>query len=163
VAAGGLALLAVGFLAGCSSTPSSSSGNSGGGGNPCATTSCGSNSTPTSTPTAVTPPVLLPAQVPPVVGDCSEQLEIGADGNASPVTCTNGDINVLAWNYFDGVDPTLLGLGPYATEQQVQDQLCTDMQTSTIPIEESVYALAQAYYGWQFGVDPTSILTNGAC
>lgn len=43
-AAGGLALLAVGFLAGCSSAPAPANKSSGG--NPCGKTNCGSNSTP---------------------------------------------------------------------------------------------------------------------
>ncbi|MGA8206534.1 MAG: hypothetical protein WB801_04685 [Candidatus Dormiibacterota bacterium] len=120
-------------------------------------------SSPPRSGSAATPSMLAPASVLPVVGECSEQLGFGGDGNAEPVLCSNGDVNVLAWNYFATIDSALLGLGRRATEEEVQSQLCSDLQHSTIPIEQSAYTLAKTYYGWRFAGDPISTLVNGAC
>jgi hypothetical protein len=69
----------------------------------------------------------------------------------------------LAWSYFATIDSALLGLGRRATEQQVQTQLCSDLEHSTIPIEQSAFTLAKTYYGWWFAGDPINILQNDTC
>lgn len=122
----------------------------------CATLPAGSQS-------AAKPAVLVPASVPPVVGECSQELGFGGDGNASPVICRNGDVNVLAWSYFATVDSVLLGMGRRATEQEVQTQLCSDLEHSTVPVEQSAYKLAETYYGWRFARDPVSVLVDDSC
>jgi hypothetical protein len=106
---------------------------------------------------------LLPAREPPAVGECSAQLEFDGDGNAGPLVCQNGAINVLAWNYFATIDPPLLGLGRDASEQRVESQLCADLDHSTVPIERSAYTLARVYYGWKFGARPVNTLVDDAC
>src|ERR1700685_2894203 len=51
--------------------------------------------TPQPTPTPTAAPILSPAAVPPLSGvsECSITLEVGMDGNASPVYCPDGGIN----------------------------------------------------------------------
>jgi hypothetical protein len=109
------------------------------------------------------PQALAPATVPPAIGLCSEQLSYGADGNASPLFCAKGQLNVLAWKYFAADHPRVMSLGPNASPQDVEHAICADMSKSTGPIETSTYQLAAAYYGWSFGVVPTDVLTNGGC
>ncbi len=101
-------------------------------------------------------PILAPATVPPNVGECNQQLQFGADGTAGPVKCANGDVNALDWQFIahDG-HTKILSLGPFATPQQALQAMCAD-HSSTIPLEDQAYQLAQTYYGWQFGVDPTA-------
>jgi hypothetical protein len=99
---------------------------------------------------------LAPATVPPVVALCSAQLSYGADGNASPLFCSNGEINRLAWSYFAKDTPKVMALGPNATPSDVEAAVSADMHGSTGPIECSTFQLAYVYYGWSFGVNPTS-------
>jgi hypothetical protein len=108
--------------------------------------------------------VLSPATVPPVVGLCSAQLSYAADGNASPLFCSNGEINKSAWNYFAKVNLRVMTLGPNASPGDVSAAVSADMNgSSTGPIECSAYELAAVYYGWSFGVDPTSDAITGGC
>ena len=85
----------------------------------------------------------------------------GADGNVWPVSGVNGDLNVLAWQEIAKGNPLIMTLGPYATPDQVEEALCSDLRRSTIPIATSVYQISAFYYGWSFGVDPSQILPNG--
>lgn len=109
---------------------------------------------PTTTTTApVQSDILAPATTPPVVDECSLSILTTADGNAKPLFCPDGGINVLAWNFYvgEGFSP-LLGLGPSASEATVIQTMCTDYQG--IPRGESAASLAAAYYGWSFTSDP---------
>jgi hypothetical protein len=104
--------------------------------------------------------------VPPATGvtECSLTLQIGQDGNAGPVLCPDGGINVLAWNYFAKLSPLVLALSPAASVQQVETAMCTDLKTSTTPIETSAGQLAFRYYGWQFvGVSDITTAFPGFC
>jgi hypothetical protein len=103
---------------------------------------------------------LPPATVPPRVSECSQPLTIDQDGNAGPLTCSNGDLNVTAWKYFAKDNGSILALGPGATPAQARKALC-GVRNSTRPIEESAYALAQEYYGWRFQLNPTDVLIYG--
>jgi hypothetical protein len=107
--------------------------------------------------------ILPPATVPPKVDECSQQLTFGADGNVGPITCTNSDLNVLAWQQMAAGNPLVMTLGPYATPSQVEEALCADLRNSTIPIATSAYRISALYYGWSFGIDPSSVLINGGC
>ena len=107
--------------------------------------------------------VLPPATIPPKVDECNQQLTFGVDGNASPVRCANGDLNVVAWDYFASNNLLVMALGPYATPGQVQEALCADLHHNTIPIETSSYQIAALYYGWTFALDPSAGLPNGEC
>jgi hypothetical protein len=101
--------------------------------------------------------------VAPKVSECSAQLQIGADGNAGPITCPNGDLNALGWDYFEKSTPLIMSLGPDVTLAEVQEALCADLHNSTIPIETSAYNMAALYYGWRFGIDPAGTLVSGGC
>jgi hypothetical protein len=99
--------------------------------------------------------VLSPATVPPVRDECSQQLQIGVDGTAGPLTCTGDDINQLAWQYYAGhFDSLTLTLGPNADPVQVGNALCNDLNNSTFPIAGQIYEIGVLYYGWNFGIDP---------
>lgn len=120
--------------------------------------------TVTVTQTAASNPareILPPAAIPPKVDECSEQLSIGADGNAGPTTCSHGRLNSLAWNYFAKGNPLVMALGPDATPDEITIAMCADLaHGSTIPIETSAYDLAALYDGWSFGINPASDLAN---
>jgi len=120
-------------------------------------------STTTTTTTVPALPVLPPATIPPVVGECSQQLTFDADGNASPVLCQNGEINVIAWRYYAQGNSSVMSLGPNATPSQVFSALCADAYTSSYPIQDNVYILSAAYYGWNFAINPTSNLNGETC
>lgn len=120
-------------------------------------------STTTTTTTVPVLPVLPPATVPPVVGECSQQLIFDADGNAGPLTCTNGDINVLAWQYYAKMNSSAMSLGPDATPSQVYRALCAGVYNTSFPIQDNIYALSATYYGWHFAVNPSDEINNGSC
>jgi hypothetical protein len=103
--------------------------------------------------------VLAPATVASRVGVCSQQLQFGADGNVGPVLCADGRVNGLAWLSLASSAPRVLGAGPLASPDSVSAAMCADQQNSTLPITQSAYEIAKAYYGWQFGVDPTCDVT----
>jgi hypothetical protein len=108
--------------------------------------------------------ILPPATSQPVVAECSQQLEYGADGSFGPLTCANGtELNTLAWNAASANRPLIMSLGPDASPGQVNAALCTDLNNSTIPIETGAYHLAAMYYGWTFAYDPSSTLADGSC
>jgi len=119
---------------------------------------------PTTTSTSTVPPtttstapaqsgILAPATTPPVVDECSLPITTSTDGNASPLFCPDGGINVQAWNFYvnEGFSQ-LLGLGPSASEGMVIQTMCADYQG--IPRGESAASLAASYYGWSFTSDP---------
>jgi hypothetical protein len=96
-----------------------------------------------------------------VVDECSQTLTFSNDGNFSPLVCGNGQsLNALAWKAAAPDSPQVMGLGPSATAPQVSAALCADLTRSTIPIEQSAYALAAMYYGWNLGFTPHSIFTT---
>jgi hypothetical protein len=99
----------------------------------------------------------------PKVNECTQQLTFGADGNVGPITCADGNLNVLAWQQMAGEHPLVMSLGPYAMPRQVEEALCASLRNSTIPIQTSAYNISALYYGWNFGIDPSAILLNGGC
>jgi hypothetical protein len=109
--------------------------------------------------------VLSPATVPPVKDECTEQLVYGADGNVGPLTCPGGSVNTAAWKQLAVSGTELLGLGLYATPTQVYQAICHDYDTvyKTKPITESAEEIAQAYYQWQFGVNPLQDFEQLGC
>jgi hypothetical protein len=130
---------------------------------PAATTTTAPPTTEAPTTAATTGQVLPPATVAPKVDECTQQLTFGADGNVGPITCPDGDLNVLAWQQMAASNPLVMSLGPYATPSQVEEALCADLRTSTIPIETSAYKISALYYSWSFGIDPSAVLLNGGC
>jgi hypothetical protein len=129
--------------------------------------------TPASAPPSASPAtetsglrtILAPATVPPVKDECTEQLVFGADGNVRPLTCPDGGVNTAAWKQLAVPGSELLALGLYATPSQVYEATCHDFEKvyKTKPITESAEEIAQAYYQWQFGVNPLSEFEQLGC
>lgn len=121
-----------------------------------------SPSSPSSTasPSAVARQVLPPAKSLPIVALCSQQLTTDQNGVAGPLICTDGALNVLAWNRLAPTTPRVLAAGAAATVKGVQTALCRDVNLSHAAVldELGAYELAAAYYGWHFSTDPTDIL-----
>ena len=112
--------------------------------------------------------VLAPATVPPVDKECSYPVTRTADGNATPLLCQDGRLNVQAWGfYYAGfADSELLRLGQGATATQVYQAMCHDYSDlrMTKPETESTEELAQAYYGWDVSASSLSVqLTKEGC
>jgi serine/threonine protein kinase len=117
-----------------------------------------SRSTPVtrSTPVNSNRATLPPATVPSKVNECQQQLTFAVDGTAGPLKCANGDLNVIAWRHYAGAAGHLMSVGPFASPPQVLQAMCKDISTTTNPLEQDAYQLAQAYYGWRFVIDPSS-------
>jgi len=105
---------------------------------------------PTTTTTAPNPAlaVLSPATVPPVSAACTIAVTISADGNASPQLCPNGGVNVAAWNWYRNSYPSILALGPSASQTTVIATMCS--ASPPYPEIENAAKLAGAYCGWSF-------------
>jgi hypothetical protein len=104
--------------------------------------------------------VLPPAKSLPMVALCSQQLTTDQNGVAGPLICTDGALNVLAWNRLAPITPRVLALGSAASVLGVQTAVCRDVNLSHSAVldELSGFDLAAAYYGWHFSTDPTDIL-----
>lgn len=113
--------------------------------------------------------VLAPATVPPKVAECSQTLSYASNGDPSPVTCANGELNVLDWQAMAALEPTVMKLGYSPSEAQVKAAICTDGnvadQDSTAaisaPLEANAYNAAAIYYGWNFQINPITLLESG--
>lgn len=102
--------------------------------------------------------ILSPATTPPAAPLCDEPLIETANGNADPLFCADGALNVSAWVNLATSNLSLLALGPDATAQEVSEAICEDAHVSSNPIATSAFQVAAAYYGWAFDNDPTTIL-----
>jgi hypothetical protein len=124
-----------------------------------------SNSASQSTPSAPSGIILAPADVPPRVGLCSQQLLIGADGNAGPISCSTGELNQLAWQYLAKSNLNVMALGSDALPDQVLRAMCSNVQSdgSTRVIGITAYNILTLYYGWKFGVSPSQEFLAGDC
>ena len=107
--------------------------------------------------------VLAPAQDLPVAQLCSAAITGAADGNATPLLCKSGAVNVQAWRFYATVSASILGLGLNPTEGQAESAVCDDLNHNhaTRPEEASGYTLAATYYGWSFKVDVTKVVCTG--
>jgi hypothetical protein len=103
--------------------------------------------------------VLPPATDPPVAMLCSKAVVAAADGNASPLFCTSGALNVNAWAFYSDISQSILSLGLNPNEGQPQSAMCDDIahNGATKAKEVTAYRLAKAYYGWSFTFDPTKV------
>jgi len=111
-----------------------------------------------------TPEVLPPAPGPPVGRLCTQPLTTMPNGSVTPLFCSNGDVNRLAWRYFADKNLTVMGLGIFAADTDVATAIRQDLSGhATEAVECSAYQLASVYYGWGFGVDPTSGALAGGC
>ena len=108
---------------------------------------------------AVPQRILPPAPDLPVAQLCSVEVTTTADGNAGPLLCHNGAVNVNAWRFYATVSASVLGLGLNPTAGQVQSAICDDFaHNHATKIEETNgYKLASTYYGWTFNIDPAKL------
>ena len=118
--------------------------------------------------TPVARQVLPPATVLPVGELCTSAVEVFQDGNAGPLFCLSGALNIAAWNFFAQLQPRVMSLGPSATLAEIKAAICTrGGQNMTIPEEDSAYTLAAAYYDWIHGVahgfDASAFMVAGGC
>jgi hypothetical protein len=103
------------------------------------------------------PRPLAPATVPPAVGLCTAQLNRDQNGNVSPLFCSSGEINTLAWSYFAQQQLTVMALGPHVTPADVITAVEQDLRLrASATTECSAAMLAAAYYGWNFHIQPVS-------
>jgi hypothetical protein len=93
--------------------------------------------------------VLPDAKGPPVHAVCTPGFQLGADGNAGPATCPGGQVNAATWEFFAASHPPMLGLGRAASRCAVAQAY--DDEQLTAAMNFTVFELANAYYGWQFG------------
>ena len=128
---------------------------------PTSATSPGPSPSPASSgdETPVATQVLPPAQDLPVASLCSKPIVVAADGNASPLTCSNGDLNVRAWKYYATISASVLGLGLNPTQGQAEGAICDDLKHNhaTRAEESSGYRLARLYYSWTFNIDVATL------
>src|ERR1700681_1207526 len=81
--------------------------------------------------TAQCQPALPPGGVPPASGGVSERslaLDVGADGNAGPLFCSDGGINVFAGTIAKD-NPLVMAPSPEAVPQQLETAMCTDLKS----------------------------------
>jgi hypothetical protein len=112
--------------------------------------------------------VLRPATEPPTDKECTYPVTYTADGNATPLLCQDGRLNVDAWDfYYAGfAGSELLRLGQGVTAATVYQAMCHDYSDlhMTKPEAESTEEIAQAYYGWNVSASALSLrLTNEGC
>ena len=142
---------------GCSSTPTASATPT-----PSSSPVVASSSPAPSSVNGETPvpqQVLAPAPDLPVANLCSAQLTTTADGNATPLLCSTGAVNVQAWRFYASVSASVLGIGLNPTQGQVENAMCDDIahNHASRPEEANGYKLAATYYGWSFNLDPATV------
>jgi hypothetical protein len=105
----------------------------------------------------IRPRTLWPAKLPPVVGLCTVQLGQDQNGDVTPLFCSSGEINTLAWNHLAGEQLEVMALGPHPTHAAVITAIEQDLKARATPTEEcNAATLAAAYYGWNFHIQPVS-------
>ena len=116
---------------------------------PTTTTTAATTSTTTTTPN-LDLAMLAPATVPPLVNECRQALSHSLDGNVSPLTCTSGGLNVLAWQFYSVLGTDVMSLGRGASLRQIFGAMCTDASVdhATGPEAQAAATLASNYYGW---------------
>ena len=106
---------------------------------------------------------LSPAPSPPLGRACSHSLFHDADGNVTPLLCSQSRFNVLAWRWYARNSPApVLSLARDATLTDVERALCR-VQSSTSPMRISEYSLASAYNRWHFSRNPVSLWESRGC
>jgi hypothetical protein len=113
----------------------------------------------TSGETPVASQVLPPATDAPVANLCSKPITTTSDGNATPLFCSTGAVNVLAWAYYGAISASVMSLGLNPNNGQPQAAMCDDIAHNGAKQsqEANAYRLAAAYYGWSFTFDPTKV------
>jgi hypothetical protein len=148
-------------LAGACSTAPTATGAS----SPSASVSASAGAEASPSPSAAGDEVSVPQQVLPPATDgpvanlCSKPITTTADGNAEPLFCSDGAVNVMAWTFYSDISASILGLGLNPAPHQPQSAMCDDLahNNATRAEEANGYRLAAAYYGWKFNIDPAKI------
>jgi len=105
--------------------------------------------------TVLSPNILAPASVPPVVGLCTQPLTTSVDGPVTPLFCPNGEINTVAWKNLAAGGSNVMALNRDSGPGEVRAAIEKDIQYRQSGIGEcSAALLAAAYYGWGFHIDP---------
>jgi hypothetical protein len=81
-------------------------------------------------------------------------LTKAADGNAGPVTCPDGSVNLAAVQYFNRMNLRVLKLGPKASSADITAAICQDVTArhTTIPVELSAVELVAAGERWHYAM-----------
>jgi hypothetical protein len=68
-----------------------------------------------------------------------------------------GELNSLAWEYYEHFNPVVMTLSRFATDGQVINAVCADQRNPqmTMPKGQDAYQLAALYNGWQFANVPS--------
>jgi hypothetical protein len=105
----------------------------------------------------ISPRTLSPARVPPVVGVCTQQLNLDQNGNVSPLFCPDGGINTLAWSYYARQQLSIMAMGQHPKPSAVEMAIEQDLKArASATAECNAATLAAAYYGWNFHIKPVS-------
>ena len=132
--------------------------------NSSSTTAASTNSTTTAVSGTNAYAILKPASVPSKTAECSQTVTFSSDGDSGPVSCSNGDLNVLEWQALSALEPKVLTLGYGASESEVESTLCSDVSANISNVLETTsYQIAALYYGWNFSSDPSAVLSSGSC
>jgi hypothetical protein len=102
---------------------------------------------------------VLPGEsAPPVERECAEAIWLSEDGNAYPLLCSGGRVNVGAWLFYSRNRPSIMSLSRATPLARVTASLCHykigtpkgfNLFEETLPEQENVFMLAAAYNGWQ--------------
>jgi len=99
------------------------------------------------------------ALAPPARGECDVVIDLTEDGNAQPLTCRGGHVNVGAWLFYAELRPSLMHLSSHATRSQIVVAICTvrsnhppgyNIGGVTLPELVSEFELAVAYNDWPY-------------
>ncbi len=110
-------------------------------------------------------PELAPATVPPVGAECATPIQHLSSGGVSPLTCSGGAVDVLAWYYLQQYDPQVEALGAGATVTQVERAFCPPTRSAFLTAAEAleVYQISADYYGWHFATPAATVASGGGC
>jgi hypothetical protein len=116
----------------------------------------------------IPPTILKPAVVQSRVDECSTNLSYASNGNISPIQCSDGSLNILAWKALSALEPKVMKLGYSPTLAQLQTALCDDANDAdvdsnssiTLPLETSIYQISSLYYGWHFSINVANVLAH---
>jgi hypothetical protein len=103
----------------------------------------------------------------PKKADCASRVSFLGDGNVTPLLCSNGGVNAVAWNFYALSSPAIFGFSRSTSYVQVERFFCGLIPHSTYlqtyPEMYSEYKLAASYYGWSFSSAATLPLPNAEC
>ncbi len=93
----------------------------------------------------------------PVKKECAVPILLTEDGNAYPLLCRGGRVNVGAWLFYEQLRPSIMAIARSATPRQAFTQMCNlhpdtpigfNLNLTLTEYEDS-FSLAAAYNGWR--------------